>query len=97
MKQGDPLSAVQFNMLLEHVIRLSKVRREGTVTAGPHQCTAYVDDVTIIIRLKEELKQVVGQKNYAHNKVFMLILLLTQLTILLDKTVLLTLQKLSRV
>lgn len=59
LKQGD-LSAILFNIVLEQIIRASRIKAEGTMLKGPYQCIAYANDVTLISRTKE-LKQAVSR------------------------------------
>lgn len=63
LRQGDPISAILFNLALEMIVRKSNINREGTIYIKNHQCLAYADDITIITRTKKDLKRVV--KNLA--------------------------------
>jgi Reverse transcriptase (RNA-dependent DNA polymerase) len=58
LRQGDPLSAMLFNMVLESIIRKSGINRKGTLLYKSHQCLAYADDVVLISRTKEDLKRI---------------------------------------
>lgn len=58
LRQGDPLSAVLFNLALESTIRTSGINRQSTLYHHWHQCVAFADDLTILTRTKEELRNV---------------------------------------
>jgi Reverse transcriptase (RNA-dependent DNA polymerase) len=59
LRQGDPLSTLLFNMILEKVLRDSHINRIGHILYRGHQVLAYADDVAIIARSVGEMQQVV--------------------------------------
>lgn len=61
LRQGDPLSTLLFNMVLEIIIRESGINRKGTLLNKSHQCLAYADDLVLLARNKRELKEVTRQ------------------------------------
>jgi len=58
VRQGDPLSTLLFNLVLEKVIRAGNINREGSLYIRMHQCLAYADDVVLLARNRKELEQV---------------------------------------
>lgn len=59
LKQGDPLSTTIFNIVLEDILRRSKVKLGNNIITGPYQILAYADDIAVLARTKEELKGLV--------------------------------------
>jgi hypothetical protein len=55
VRQGDPLSALLFNLTLESVIRNLEIR--GNITTKLKQINAYTDDIVITARTKKDLIQ----------------------------------------
>lgn len=55
LRQGDPLSTMLFNLVLEVIIRECKLQTKGTVNHFRHQVVAFADDIAIITRTKQEL------------------------------------------
>lgn len=68
LRQGDPLSAVVFNFVLEKVIRDAKINRSGLLYHKKHQCLAYADDIVIVCRSKTELQDVLKRLEKAAQK-----------------------------
>ena len=48
LKQGDALSPLLFNFVLDWAIRRVQVNQDGLKLNGTHQLLAYVDDVNIV-------------------------------------------------
>lgn len=61
LKQGDPLSTVLFNFVLEGILRESRLQTKGMIYQCRHQILAYADDVTLITRSKRDLEVVFGK------------------------------------
>jgi sorting nexin-29 len=75
LKQGDVISTILFNAVLEHVISRLPITPKGTIFNRMTQCIAYADDIVISGRginyLKEvfeELKQGVRKVGLEINK-----------------------------
>lgn len=58
LRQGDPLSPILFNLILERIMRDSKIRTKGLIYHHKHQCMAYADDIVLVTRSKHELKEI---------------------------------------
>ena len=56
LRQGDPLSTMLFNMVLEKTIRSTKLNRYGDIMHKSHQVIGYTDDLAVIARCEEGLK-----------------------------------------
>lgn len=61
LKQGDPLSTVLFNLMLEDILRKAGLNTKGMIYHCRHQVIAYTDDVTLITRSKRELQVVLNK------------------------------------
>jgi hypothetical protein len=61
VRQGDPLSTMLFNIVLEVVFRDSEIHTQGIVYHRKQQVIAYVDDVALITRSKKELEKAFGK------------------------------------
>jgi hypothetical protein len=61
LKQGDALSTVLFNMVLEKIIRNIQINPKGTIFNRTRQYLAYADDVVIFGRLVRAIEEVVTQ------------------------------------
>ena len=53
VKQGDPLSATLFSIVIDDIIKQLEVR--GTISTRLKQCSAYADDILITARTKQTL------------------------------------------
>ena len=58
MLQGDPLSTILFKMVLEKTTRSSKLNRDGDIMHKSHQIIRYADDLAVIARSEEGLKNI---------------------------------------
>jgi len=57
LKQGDVLSPLLFNFVLEYVIRRVQVNQDGLKLNGTHQLLAYADDINILRGSVETVKK----------------------------------------
>ena len=58
VRQGDPLSTILFNLVLEAAFRDTGIPTEGIVYQRKQQIIAYADDIALITRSKRELESV---------------------------------------
>lgn len=56
LRQGDPIATDLFNIVLEQIVRKSKIQRSGLIYHHREQCIAYADDVVILARSIKQLK-----------------------------------------
>jgi sorting nexin-29 len=72
LRQGDAIAPLLFNVVLEIAIRRSKVETEGNIFNKCNQRMAYADDVVIMGRriqdVKETFTSLVEQTNKQTNK-----------------------------
>lgn len=73
IRQGDPLSAHLFNLLLEKVMRESGLNRSGTIYNKSHRCIAYADDLTLLERTWKEMQRIVRNLEREARKVGLII------------------------
>jgi len=66
VRQGDALSAMLFNILLESIIR--KIKDHGKLNINMTQIIAYADDIAIVSRTKEELEKTFKELDRAAKK-----------------------------
>ena len=57
LKQGDVLSSLLFNFVLEYAIRRILVNQDGVKLNGTHQLVGYTDDVNILGGSVHSLKE----------------------------------------
>lgn len=57
LRQGDPLSTVLFNIVLNSAVKASGIRLNGLIYDQLIQVMAYADDIIIITRTRERLVQ----------------------------------------
>jgi len=62
VRQGDPLSALLFSVVLDSVITNLEVR--GNITSRLKQICAYVDDIILIGSTTKKLRGLSPQANY---------------------------------
>jgi hypothetical protein len=53
VKQGDPLSAALFSLVIDTILKQMELR--GNITTHLKQCTAYADDIWLTTRTKQSL------------------------------------------
>lgn len=58
LRQGDPISPLLFNLVLEGIIRRSGLSRTGTIYRQRHQILAYADDIVLVTRSKTEMQRI---------------------------------------
>lgn len=73
IRQGDPLSALLFILLLEKVMRASGLNRNGTIYNKSHQCVAYADDLTLITGSLKTMKSLIKKLEREARKVGLVI------------------------
>jgi sorting nexin-29 len=57
LRQGDALSKLLFNFLLQYAIRRVQVNQDGLKLNGTHQLLAYANDVNILGRSEQTVKE----------------------------------------
>jgi hypothetical protein len=57
VKQGDVISTILFNIVLEYVISRLTITPKGTIFNRMPQCIAYADDIVLLGRSVNYLKQ----------------------------------------
>ena len=57
LKQGDGLSCLLFNIALEKIIRNAKLENKGTIYSKSIQILAYADDIDIVGRTINSVKE----------------------------------------
>jgi hypothetical protein len=64
LRQGDALSTILFNIVLEKVIRNTEINPNGTIFNRTRQYLAYADDVVILGRSMRATEEVLAQIKY---------------------------------
>jgi hypothetical protein len=64
LRQGDALSTILFNIVLEKVIRSIEINPNGTIFNRTRQYLAYADDVVILGRAVTATEEVLAQIKY---------------------------------
>ena len=64
VRQGDPLSALLFSVVLDSVI--SNLEPRGNITTRLKQICAYADDIVIIGRTKQAMRDTFCKLNKRH-------------------------------
>ncbi|PSN53384.1 hypothetical protein C0J52_03797 [Blattella germanica] len=59
VKQGDPLSATLFGLVIDHIFKRMELR--GNISTKLKQCMAYADDIMITARTKQALQETFSQ------------------------------------
>jgi len=57
LKQGDALSPLLFNFVVQHAIKGVKINQDGLKLNGTHQLLFYVDDVSMLGRNVHTVKK----------------------------------------
>ncbi|KAF2887098.1 hypothetical protein ILUMI_19075 [Ignelater luminosus] len=60
-EKGDPMSTPFFNLLLEEIMRKTKIKTEETILKNEHQCVAFADDLTTMAKTKKKLQRIIGK------------------------------------
>jgi hypothetical protein len=58
VREGDPLSTMVFNIVLETVFRDSEIHTQGIIYHRKQQVIAYGDDLALITKSKKEIEKV---------------------------------------
>lgn len=56
LRQGDQLSPILFNVILEKVLTDNGIHSKGVIYHHGHQAVTYTDDLTIMTRLKVDCR-----------------------------------------
>ena len=73
MKQGDGLSCLLFNFILEKVIRDSQINTKGTIYNKSIKILAYADDIDIVGRTVNSVKEAFLSLSKAAEKVGLIV------------------------
>jgi hypothetical protein len=69
LKQGDVISTILFNIVLEYVISRLTITPKGTVFNRVTQCIAYADDIFLSGRSVNYLKKILEEFKQGAKKV----------------------------
>ena len=68
VKQGDPLSATVFSLVIDTTLKQIELRGNTRITTCLKQCIAYADDILLTTRTKQSLLDTFQKlKKYWHN------------------------------
>ena len=59
LKQGDALTPLLFNFVLEYAIKRVQVNEDGLKLIGTHQVLAYADDINILGGSIHTIKEII--------------------------------------
>jgi hypothetical protein len=69
LQQGDVISTILFNLVLEYVIIRLTITPKGTIFNMMTQCIAYADDIVLLGRSVNYLKETLGELKQGAKKV----------------------------